>query len=243
MAADFGLLLADTSRSRAYMAALERHALRPSWVMLLDDDSQATMPGQFVGQTAQYERAPDPRWPEAHFDPKAPLRPWLDRLGWPTICTNSRDINNPQVVEAIDLGAPQVLVYSGYGGALLRAPVLQTGRSFLHVHGGYLPDFKGSTTNYYSLLADNSFGASAILLTADIDGGPIIQRHRLPPPPVREQIDHVFDSAARAQVLVSVLKDWQRTGTWHFESVDNKGGNTYYVIHPVLKHLAILGAP
>ena len=38
-------------------------------------------------------------------------------------------------------------------------------KKFLHVHGGYLPDYKGSTTNYYSLINENTIGASAIFLT------------------------------------------------------------------------------
>jgi len=37
---DVGLILANTSRSRAYLAALVRHNLHPSWVLLLDDDSK-----------------------------------------------------------------------------------------------------------------------------------------------------------------------------------------------------------
>jgi methionyl-tRNA formyltransferase len=238
MSLDFGLIAADTSRTRAYLAAMERRGLAPVWVMLLDADTPASMPGQAAAGAA----APvDPDWPEADFDPAAPLRPWLDRLGLPYVLSGSRDINEPAAVALIARAPPEVLVYSGYGGALLRDAVLATGKRFLHVHGGYLPEFKGSTTNYFSLLAEGAIGASAIFLNAEIDCGPVIRRRRFPPPTLRTRIDHVYDSAARARVLVDTLEAWRRDGDWTFELPDNAGGDTYYIIHPVLKHLAILG--
>lgn len=236
---DFGLIAADTSRTRAYLAAMERRGLKPVWVMLLDGETPTLMPGQVAaGRCAALM---DPDWPEADFDPAAPLRPWLDRLGLSYVLSGSRDINDPAVVAQIAQTAPEVLVYSGYGGALLRDAVLATGKRFLHVHGGYLPEFKGSTTNYFSLLAEGNIGASAIFLTAEIDGGPVIRRRRFAPPAIRTLIDHVYDSAARARVLVDTLEAWRRDGEWTFELPDNVGGDTYYIIHPVLKHLAILG--
>ncbi|MBI4995407.1 MAG: hypothetical protein HZC22_00590 [Rhodocyclales bacterium] len=234
------MIAADTSRTRAYLAALERHGLLPAWVLVLDADTPAVMPGQARVGAARVAGA-DAEWPEADFDPSAPLRPWLERLGLPYTVSGSRDINDPSVVDLIASCEAEVLVYSGYGGALLREAVLGTGKRFLHVHGGYLPDFKGSTTNYFSLLAEGSFGASAIFLSAEIDSGPVIRRRRFPPPPVRTLIDHVYDSAARARVLIETLQEWRREGVWSLELPRNEGGHTYYIIHPVLKHLAILG--
>ena len=108
------------------------------------------------------------------------------------------------------------------------------------MHGGYLPDFKGSTNNYYSLLAEGTIGASAIFLTPEIDGGPVIRRRRFAPPAQRTRIDHIYDSAARARVLVDTLEAWRIHGDWVFELPNNSLGDTYYIIHPVLKHLAIL---
>lgn len=241
MSHEFGLIAADTSRTRAYLAAMERRELRPAWVLLLDADTPAAMPGQADADT--FMASADADWPEAEFNPAAPLRPWLERLGLPYVVSDSRDINDPAVVALIAQAAPEVLVYSGYGGALLRAAVLATGKRFLHVHGGYLPEFKGSTTNYFSLLAEGTIGASAIFLTAEIDCGPVIRRRRFAPPALRTRIDHFYDSAARARVLVDTLEAWHRDGAWTFDLPDNADGDTYYIIHPVLKHLAILGGP
>lgn len=239
MSNEFGMIAADTSRTRAYLAAMERSGLMPAWVLLLDADIPAAMPGQVINGAT--EAVLDPDWPEADFDPALPLRPWLKQLGVPYVLSGSRDINDPKVVTLIAQATPGVLVYSGYGGALLGAAVLATGKRFLHVHGGYLPEFKGSTTNYFSLLAEGTIGASAIFLTSEIDCGPVILRRRFAPPALRTHIDHFYDSAARARVLIETLENWRRDGDWVCELPANSGGDTYYIIHPVLKHLAILG--
>ena len=242
MLTDVGLIAASTSRTRAYLAALERHDLLPTWTLLLDDESLAAMSEQ-AGSAVVQSSSSDHQaqcWSEVDFDPNAPLEPWLQRLGLDYSVAGSRDINAAAVVDLIAHSEPSVLIYSGYGGALLSNDVLETGKKFLHVHGGYLPDFKGSTTNYYSLLSEGSLGASALFLTAEIDSGPVLARRRLPPPAERTEIDHIYDAAARAHVLVDTLSAYEERGEWRFELPNNQGGTTYYIIHPILKHLAIL---
>lgn len=244
MMPEIGFIAADTSRTRAYLAALERHALLPSWTLLLDDSSPDMLPGQCPSPETERLQKSAQRpacWSETDFNPVEPLRPWLERLAMPYTVADSRDINSPEVIQLIADSAPSVLIYSGYGGVLLRHAALATGKRFLHVHGGYLPDFKGSTTNYYSLLAENSLGASSIFLTEAIDSGPILVRRRFPPPEDRARIDHLHDSAARAHVLVETLRSFQQHGEWRYDSSNDPGGRTYYIIHPVLKHIAILG--
>lgn len=236
---EFGMIAADTSRTRAYLSALERNGLLPAWVLLLETSADESRPGQ--AKSSRNLLADDPAWPESVFNPTAPLRPWLDRLGIRYDVSPVADINAPETIELIAACSPQVLVFSGFGGALLRDAVLGTGKQFLHVHGGYLPDFKGSTTNYYSLLAEGQLGASSLFLTAEIDSGPVIIRRRFTAPTDRTRIDHVYDSAARASVLVDTLKAWRACGHWNVELPASRGGDTYYIIHPVLKHLAILG--
>ncbi|MBT4382588.1 MAG: hypothetical protein HOD28_03175, partial [Candidatus Marinimicrobia bacterium] len=151
------------------------------------------------------------------------------------------DINSEGVIAAISKRSEQVFIFSGYGGVLLKESILDTGKRFLHIHGGYLPDYKGSTTNYYSLIDENAIGASAIFLTKEIDCGPILLRKKFSAPVDRTLIDHNSDSEARAKVLIECLKNYVNSGDWEYELENNHGGETFYIIHPVLKHLAILG--
>ena len=131
-------------------------------------------------------------------------------------------------------------IYSGYGGVLLKKQILSIGKNFLHIHGGYLPDFKGSTTNYYSLIKENSIGASAIFLTQEIDSGPIFLRKKYQSPEKKEFIDHIYDSAARAKVLIETLESFKKSGEFSPLKGEFKKGNTYYVIHNFLKNIEIL---
>ncbi|MDD2892314.1 MAG: formyltransferase family protein [Halothiobacillaceae bacterium] len=241
---DIGMVAGDTSRSRAYLQALARNGLLPGFVLVLESATDTTLPGQLDSsrqpQSTQVAIEADECWSEAHFDPGLPIRALLDELAVPYEVLANKDINAPAVVEAIRHRTEQVFIYSGFGGALLRKEVLSAGKRFLHVHGGYLPDYKGSTTNYYSLIVEGTIGASAIFLNEEIDCGPVLQRRKFPPPANRQAIDYIYDSGARAKVLVETLRRYQASGDWEFELPDNVGGETYYIIHPVLKHLAIL---
>lgn len=241
---DIGMIAADTSRTRAYLAALERHDLLPSFVLLLIDTSIQIMPGQ-IDREAEQPRfsntfSNQSVWSEADFDQTTPLVQWLERLRVHFKISDCREINDKSVIDLIAHAEPSVFIYSGYGGSLLRKEVLSCGKQFLHVHGGYLPNFKGSTTNYFSLLVEDTIGASSIFLTEEIDGGPILIRRHFPPPPDRNMIDHIYDSAARAKVLVETLDNYRNQGSWSYMLPVNSGGETYYIIHPVLKHIAIL---
>ena len=43
----------------------------------------------------------------------------------------------------------------------------------------------------------------------------------------------------RADLLVRVLRNYQTTGTWPARP-QRPGGQTFYIMHPVLRHIAIL---
>jgi methionyl-tRNA formyltransferase len=235
------MICADTTRSRAYLQNLARADLRPAHVLAmlrpgsdLPGQSRAALPG------APAHAGDDPLWQAGHFDPNTALADDLDSLGAPVTWLDQTDINAPAVVAAL-AGLPgDVALFSGFGGQILRGPVLGAGKRILHVHGGYLPDFRGSTTNYYSLIAEDTLGASAIFMTAEIDAGPILMRRKFDAPPDRTQIDHLHDATARARVLVDTLEHWRTTGDWPRATPGaGETAQTYYVIHPVLKHLAV----
>ena len=239
---DIGMIAGDTSRSRAYLQALVRNKLLPNYVIVLEDASENVLPGQLDITKTIHESIEDAEcWSEAHFDSTQPITVLLSEHGICYEVSSSKDINAPSVVEAIKRRTESVFIYSGFGGALLRKDILSTKKKFLHVHGGYLPDYKGSTTNYYSLIMENSLGASSIFLSEEIDCGPVLLRQKFPPPQNRQAIDHVYDSGARAKVLIETLKNYLKYNGWKFELSDNTGGETYYITHPVLKHIAILG--
>ena len=84
-------------------------------------------------------------------------------------------------------------------------------------------------------------GASSIFLTKEIDSGPILLRKKFDVPINKVDIDHIYDSEVRSQVLIETLDNYIDNGHFKIAVENNIGGETFYIIHPILKHIAILG--
>jgi len=220
---DVAMVAADTTRTIYYIEELIKNGLLPHYLLLLLNYNGQLLPGQ---KESEIENE---------------LITILKDAGIKYDIASNSDINSNEVITTIANRAENIFIFSGYGGVLLKEKILDCGKQFLHIHGGYLPDYKGSTTNYYSLIDDNTIGASAIFLTKDIDCGPVLLRKKFTPPNDRTEIDHSSDSEARAKVLIECLQNYVNSGNWEYELKNNIGGETFYIIHPVLKHLAILG--
>jgi methionyl-tRNA formyltransferase len=220
---DVAMVAADTTRTKYYIEQLISEKLLPRYILLLLNSDMDLLPGQKVSNSDNE------------------LIALLKEVNVSYDIAPNSDINSHEVVTMVSNRAESVFIFSGFGGVLLHSNILEVGKKFLHVHGGYLPDYKGSTTNYYSLIDDNTIGASSIFLTHEIDCGPVLLRKKFPAPKVRTEIDHIYDSEARSKVLIETLKNYVESGGWGVELENNRGGEIFYIIHPVLKHLAILG--
>ena len=220
---DVAMVAADTTRTKYYLDQLIKNDLLPGYILLLLNSDKEILPGQ---KNSAFECG---------------LVQLLEKMKIKYDIAPNSNINSPEVISLISNRVEKVFIFSGFGGALLRNNILSTGKKFLHVHGGYLPNYKGSTTNYYSLIDENIIGASSIFLTKEIDGGPVLIRRKFLAPKNRTEIDHIHDSEVRSRVLIETLNNYIKYGEWNFDLENNKGGETFYIIHPVLKHLAILG--
>ncbi len=171
----------------------------------------------------------------------APLAKILEEARWAYETFTADDVNAPEIARKVASLSPRLTVYSGFGGQLVGEALLRAASPLLHVHSGYLPRYRGSTTIYYSMLAEGFCGATALLLDRGIDTGPVIARRRYPLPPRGFDIDHLYDGMIRADLLTRVLKSWAKKGSFpRVRNQDADEGETFYVIHPVLKHLALL---
>lgn len=224
------LLAAPTARSRAYIQALVAANLLPETVLLLGvESSQASLP-------------PLQRLEGIHLpDHSESIASTCARASVDLQTCEVTTVNDAKVRSALLEFAPRMVIYSGWGGEIVSAELLDTGVPFLHLHSGWLPEYRGSTTIYYALINGERPGVTAILLDANIDTGPIVARRIYPRPPAGIDIDLVFDPSIRADLLVRVLSSYASTGVLEpLVTQDSAVGQTYYVIHPVLKHLAIL---
>lgn len=223
MLSDVVLMGADTARCRAYIDLLHRAGLEPAAAVLVDTGARSA------------QGTPTPL-----FDNITPAPAAATRAGIPVQIVPAQDINDPAVCAALTSLPQPIVIFCGPGGAIVRAPLFATGKRFLHMHPGRLPDYRGSTTMYYSLLTEGRIAVSALFLDPRIDAGPVVAMKDFEPPSDRTLLDHVFDPYIRARLLVEVLDGYRSTGRFPERRQSPDEGTTFYIIHPVLKHLAIL---
>lgn len=229
------LIAGDTSRSRCYLQALMAKQLFPLKLILLP--SQQSRPGQ-VNSSAPSLEVVNCDW--GRFDPMISIEETAKANDLPVLMAPSSDINDPEVVRLLSEQQCLAYIYSGFGGVLLRRDVLACGKKFLHIHGGWLPDYKGSTTNHFSALEKGFCGASAIFLTERIDEGEILARKKFAAPADLSQLDHVYDALYRTEVLIEVISDYAAKQQWPSTGIVNVATDHYYIMHPVLRHVLIL---
>ena len=157
---------------------------------------------------------------------------------WSFVNVNNRDVNSEAVLNEIDLKNCDIVVFAGYGGQLLKNNHFVSSKQYLHMHPGELPLERGSTTIYYSILNKRDCTVTAFFMTEKIDSGKNILFSKYSVPNKNVDIDQWFDNVIRADCfihaipLIKVKKDTNA-------SKKNKS-EEYYVIHPVLKHIALL---
>lgn len=230
------LLFADTVRSRAYAQALLARQAIADAVMVVK-----SVAGNRWGQSHDIDPGTTTSADIFIPDPNIPLMDTIERLSKDITISTVGTLNHDEVTSWIESKGPALIVYSGYGGEIVKPAVLNAGAPLLHMHSGWLPDYRGSTTLYYSYLNEGSCGVSALLLEANIDTGPLVARRRYSPPPHGMEVDFVYDSAIRADLMTDVLQAWVTAGGRFTDRIDQpSGGASYYIIHPVLKHLALL---
>lgn len=225
------LLAAQTARSQAYIQALVANGLYPEKVILLGETS---VPDERNTPVVNWNGILLPNLAET-------ITQTCNRANVEIVRCNSVDVNSEVCANCILDANPLMVIYSGVGGQIVSERTLALGPKFLHMHSGWLPQYRGSTTLYYALLKKDSPGVTALLLDQMIDTGPVVAQKHYPAPSFDMDVDRAYDSAIRADLLVEVMRGYVRSG--EFSSLMEQSpdeGDTYYVIHPVLKHLAML---
>lgn len=228
---DFGVLLAPTSRSRAFLQMLAGRGIKPAEAILL--------PG--VESEGGKEPIKVPLYSGGGaftFRPAETLGHTLARLGVPFTLAPTSDMNAPEFIDFIKARPSRFFLYSGMPGCLLRTDIFrQSGKRFLHAHGGVAPRYSGSTAFYYSLLERGTIGATVFWMEEGLDTGDIIHVVEAPPHQGLD-IDHVQDPVIRAEAMAAAIEILCRDSA-HHEKQNHDTRVTYHIIHPVLKHLAL----
>lgn len=242
---DMAALLAETPRSQAYLQALARRGLAPNFALILKNPDPAVKKwGQLPNGFSAGPETDGGAVPLVNLHHT--VQDSLQQAEVPYRELPTVDVNSKTVLDAVAARPETHFIYSGLGGTLVERPLLSMGKSFLHSHSGRLPDFRGSTTVYYSLLELGRCWVSVILLSAEIDQGPVLAMAPYDPPDDPGIIDYIYDPSIRADLLAQVLVDFTESGCLpplsREQESHERTPRTFYIIHPVLKHLAIMSA-
>ena len=159
------------------------------------------------------------------------LKLLIRRYAYKYIFIKSKNINNKILVKTIINNSKSNILMSLYPGEIVKNLQLIDDRICLHNHTGKLPNYRGSTTIYYSLLKEKKIYCTTFRIDKKIDEGKIlyINRHSIPKKGIN--LDD-YDNIVRAKNFVEFLKG--KIG----KNKTSLRNETYYTIHPILRNLA-----
>jgi len=218
------LLLHPSLRGRAFIQNMFKKELLPSEILLMD------------GKLEDFFIPKDIKFEEYYNLYETPYQT-LDKNKFDFSQVYSLDCNSDEVFQSVKNLESDWIIYTG--GGILNKRILSLGKKFIHVHPGKLPDYRGSTCFYYSIIKEGKCYFSAFVMDEKLDSGEIIfQRDCIPERGI--DLDYVFDPWMRAETICDVLANFNFTRKIKLNYNDGQKSGMYYVIHPVLKHLATL---
>ena len=144
------------------------------------------------------------------------------------------NVDNKHVRKFLIKLKDQIIVYSGYGGKIIKSKSLFKKKIFLHSHSGKLPKYKGSTTIYYSLIKEKRIYCTTFIMNSQIDQGTILLVKKYPLIKNYKHLDN-YDNKIRAQNILDTLINFHKLKKNADRPKDNS--SPYYIIHPVLRYL------
>ncbi len=238
---NFSMLLINNNRSKAYLQNLIKNNFIPKKVILLNNKNvtlvEHTENDKLIAKDTDQKFIRSLIDLDISFDEKAHVLRTIGDNNIPYCLVDNLDINSKEVITKINEIEEEYIVYSGPGGTILRKAILSLGKKYIHVHPGWLPKFRGSTTIYYSMLLESKVGCSVILFEEGIDEGPILHQEEFKINEKEIDFDYVLDPLVRAKTLVGFFNSKKIEPLVQDELAD---ASTFYIIHPLLKHISIL---
>jgi len=223
---NLGIILTPDTRSKAYIQKLISNSIKLNEIIFMND---GRVEQNYVKDVISESR-------KSGFDISKSVKQTLLENNCKFKEFNFIDINNLSLVEYISNTKIDFLIFTG--GGILRESILNSGPKFVHFHPGIVPHYKGSTCFYYSIIRDNNVGVTCFIMNNGIDTGDIVYQ-RVFPKPNHVYVDDIFDPFVRSETLIYVIKN-QLLEKGKFKQQNPNEGETYYIIHPVMKHIAIL---
>jgi len=222
-----GIILTPDSRSRAYLQKIHKENKKFDTIIFMNDDRQVdNYSEEQVKQSKNYG-----------FDVSISVKKNLLKNNFIFKEFKFVDINHIELIEFLKKIPPHFFIFSG--GGILKSEILNLKHKFIHLHPGLVPKYRGSTCFYYSLINEGNCSVTAFFMDKKLDTGDIILQKTFPKPN-HIFIDEIYDSHIRSETLIELLNKKILESKNKIRKQNPSEGETYYIIHPVLKHIAIL---
>ena len=221
-----GIILTPDTRSKAYLQKIIQNHIEMDTIIFMND--------------GRIEKKFEPEIISSGikngFDISITVKETLERSNLKYYELDFVDINNSKLIELVKQSKTDIFIFTG--GGILKNQILNAGPKFIHLHPGIVPDYRGSTCFYYSILNENQCGVTAFFMNEKLDTGDIIFQ-RIFKKPNHIFVDDIYDSNIRSETLIEILQKGLLLNS-SYKKQDPSIGETYFIIHPVLKHIAIL---
>ena len=148
----------------------------------------------------------------------------------------SNTINTLEIKKYILKEFENIIIYSGISGDIIKDKNLLIKKKFIHSHSGKLPEYRGSTTIYYSYLIERKIYCSTIILNKEIDNGLILYLKKYKIPKKISSIESDYDNLIRIKNIIFCLKNYNKLIINKQKKIDKK---FFYIMHPVLRAITL----
>lgn len=221
-----GIILTPDSRSKAYIQKICANSFSIDEIVFMNNEKVKPIYDNSIIKQSNL----------AHFDISMSVKQTLNSNNLHFTEFDFVDINHPKLIEFLSKSDTDIFIFTG--GGILKKDVLNSGPKFVHFHPGIVPFYRGSTCFYYSIINDDVCGVTAYFMDEKIDTGDVIYQRKFSKPN-HEYVDDVYDAYIRSETLIDVLKN-NLIANGKYKKQNANAGETYFIIHPVLKHIAIL---
>ena len=212
MSNNFDILITNTNRSIYYLKILKQNKLIPNNIIYLDNNKKNYISNK--------------------------LKIILKNKKYNLKTFKTDNIDDVKVVNYLLNNRIRNIIYSGYPRKIIYNKKLLKNKNLIHSHSGRLPNYRGSTTIYYSILNERKIYCTTFILKPKIDSGKILLIKNYPLPKKITSIDNKYDNEIRAQNILYVIKN---LNILKKKKLKNKFYLPYYVIHPVLRSVVFYG--
>ena len=223
---EIGIILTPDVRSKVYLKKIIDNNIILKEVILMDDDKSEK----------KYSQEEITESKKCNFDISKSVEGLLIQANLQFKKFDFIDINHAKLINYLKQSSIDFFIFTG--GGILKKDVLNASPKFVHFHPGIIPHYRGSTCFYYSIINEDFCGVTAYLMEEGLDDGPILYQKTFQKPN-HIFLDNVFDAHIRSETLLDVLKNNLLEKEKGIKQ-DTSKGEIYFIIHPVLKHIAIL---